>query len=56
MGEPVEEGGGESGVVVEHRRPVGELQVGCEDETTTCVSVGEQDEEQLRLVGIQPEE
>ena len=56
MREAIEQGGHQTSVVVEHAGPVGELQVAGDDQGAACVPMGEQDEEQLGLVGVETDE
>ena len=53
LGEAVEQGGNQTSVVIEDTGPVRELQVGGDFERTARVAMGEQDEQQLSLVGAQ---
>lgn len=53
VGEAVEQGRNQTSVLIEDTGPVRELQVGGDCERTARVAMGEQDEQQLSLVGAQ---
>ena len=54
--EAVEQRRSEAGVVVEDRGPVGEVEVGGDDEPAPDGAVGQQGEEELGLVGVKLDE
>ena len=56
MSEAVQQRGDQASIVVEYAGPLSELQVGSEAQPASGVPVGQQDEEELGLVGIEAEE
>jgi hypothetical protein len=56
MGEADEQGGHQTRLVVEDAGRVDEFQIAGDDQRTAGLAMGEQDEEQLRLVGVEADE